>query len=324
MDWRGPAAAAGVALLILAAAQLTPAGAAGFLAELFRVATSPAGIESSLKYMGPIAASAAGLALAYRAGFLTIGSEGQVLLGAAAALWLLAYAWPEAPAAAGVALAALLAALVGALWGSVPGLLRVYGGVNEVLSSLMLNYVALSAVNYLVAGPWRAGPFTATKPLPEAYSLGPLAVAAAVILVALAFEAILRATRLGVAAEAYGAAPRAAATYTMPRARLIMALALLSGASAGLGGALMMLSFQRQLQALSQPLGYGYMGVLVAWLAARRPLATVPAALFFSLLVTAGYSLEALGVPFNFVLLVQALAVLAAALLWARGGVRSG
>lgn len=320
----GLAAALAVLAILFTAAHFTPAGALGVAREIATVLVNPANLEAAVKYMGPIAVSAAGLALAYRAGFITIGAEGQVLLGSAVTLWLLTYAWPTAPAAVGVPLALALAALVGAAWGAVPGLLRVYGRVNEVLSSLMLNYVALSLVNYLVAGAWRAGPFTATKPLPDEYAIGPLAVAAIVVGVAGVFEFIHGRTRLGIAAEAYGTAPRAALTYAMPRGRLIVSLALLSGAAAGLGGGLMMLSFQRTLQAMSQPPGYGYMGVLVAWLAGRRAVAAVPAALFFSVLVVAGYSMEALGVPFNFVLLVQAMAVLAAALLGMSGGARRG
>ncbi len=320
----GLAAALAVLAILFTAAHFTPAGALGVAREIAGVPASPAGLEAAVKYMGPIAASAAGLAPAYRAGFITIGAEGQVLLGSAVTLWLLVYAWPDAPVALGVALSLALAALVGAAWGAVPGILRVYGRVNEVLSSLMLNYVALSTINYLVAGPWRAGPFTATKPLPDEYSIGLLGVAIAVLGLAAFFEFIHKRTRLGVAAEAYGAAPRAALTYTMPRGRLILTLALLSGAAAGIGGGLIMLSFQRSLQAMSQPPGYGYMGVLVAWLAGRRAAATVPAALFFSVLVVAGYSMEALGVPFNFVLLVQALAVLAAALVGIGRGGRRG
>ncbi len=320
----GLVASLAVIVFLFTAAHFTPAGAIGVAREIARALTSTAGLEAAVKYMGPIAASAAGLALAYRAGFITIGAEGQVLLGSAVALWLLAYAWTNAPAIVGVPAALALASLAGAVWGAIPGLLRVYGGVNEVLSSLMLNYVALSIINYLVAGPWRAGPFTATRPLPDEYAVGPVAVAIAVVGLAGLFEFIHRRTRLGVAAEAYGAAPKAAVTYTMPRGRLIMALALLSGAAAGFGGGLMMLSFQRTLQAMSQPPGYGYMGVLVAWLAGRRAAVAVPAALFFSVLVVAGYSMEALGVPFNFVLLVQAMAVLAAALLGISGGARRG
>ncbi|GAB6148063.1 ABC transporter permease subunit [Stetteria hydrogenophila] len=322
--WLGAAAAAAVLAMVAVAAHFTSAGALGVAREVIGVFTSPSGLEAAVKYMGPITCSAAGLTLAYRAGFITIGSEGQVLLGSAAALWLLAYAWPTAPRAGGVAAALALAALVGAAWGSIPGLLRVYARVNEVLSSLMLNYVALSALNYLIAGPWRAGAFTATRPVPDEYSLGYLHIAVVVVAAAVLFEFIRARTKLGVAAEAYGAAVRAAETYTLPRRTLILAVAVLSGAAAGLGGGLMMLSFQRSFQAMSQPPGYGYMGVLVAWLSGTSALATLPVSLFFSALVVAGYSLQALGVPFNFVLLTQAMAVLAAALLKAGRGVRSG
>ena len=316
---RAALAAASVAALSIAVSAATPAGPLGFLEALARVYTTPSLLEFSLLYAGPVVLSAVGLAVAYRAGFITIGSEGQVLLGSLAAVWLLAY--HGAPqGAAGEAAAAALAALVGAGWGVVVGLLRAYAGVNEILSSLMLNYVALSLVNYAVAGPLRAGPFTASEPVPPGYSVGPLGVLAASAAAAGAFEAVLRRTKLGLAAEAYGPAPRAGATYTLPPTILYPALAALAGAAAGLGGALAVLGFQRSLQAMSQPPGYGYMGVLVAWLAAARPAAALPAGVFFATLVAAGYELRAMGAPLSASLALQAAAVLAAAAARSRGG----
>ncbi len=295
---------------ILGIAALTPAGISGVLGTLLDVYTNPKLLESSVRYMGPIAASAVGLALAYRARFITIGSEGQVILGAAATLWLLAYSGVAPSGAPGVILALALGGLVGALWGVIPGVLRAYAGVNEVLSSLMLNYVALSLVNYAVAGPWRSGPFTMTEPVPDEYSIEPAVIVATVAVLGAIYEFILRRTGFGVAVESYGIAPRAAYTYAIPPGRLIVAISLIAGLAAGIGGSLMMLGFQRSFRAMSQPPGYGYMGILVAWLALRSPALSVPAALFFSTLITAGYLLQTSGVPFNVVLLLQALIVL--------------
>ena len=149
----------------------TPAGPLGVVNALIRVYTSPSHIMSTILYSGPIAASAIGLSLAYRAKFITIGSEGQVILGSVIAIGLLLYSGlPEIPPATAILLAVFTAGVVGALWGLIPGVLRAYLGVNEILSSLMLNYVALYIVNYLVSGPWSKGPFTMTHEVGPSYT----------------------------------------------------------------------------------------------------------------------------------------------------------
>ncbi|MET1128329.1 MAG: hypothetical protein ABWW70_03325, partial [Thermoproteota archaeon] len=110
---------------------------------MLEVATTPSLWPTLAPYLAPVALSAAGLALAYRARFITIGSEGQVILGMVAGYAVLGVAlresgcWP--PAA--VALALLLAALLGAGHGALVAALRVWAGANETLTSLMLNYV---------------------------------------------------------------------------------------------------------------------------------------------------------------------------------------
>ncbi len=272
---------------------------------------SPSHLKSIVRVMGPIVASAVGLSLAYRSGFITIGSEGQVLLGALATLGVLSYtSLGELSHITAFLVSLTAAAVVGGLWGLVPGLLRAYLNVNEILTSLMLNYVSLSIVNYMVSGPWRAGAFTATKSLPEWASIGVLTVLSILAVIAVAYEAVLRYTRLGVGLEARGIAPRAAHTYAISPDRAVIYASLLSGVTAGIGGWLFMITLQRGFTALSQPPGYGYMGILVAWLSNRSPLATLAGGALFSLLIIAGFSMQTSGIPLNTVLLIQSVIVL--------------
>jgi len=309
-------ASAALALLaglvgIVVVAAMTPAGPAGLFSALATVYTRPDLLATAVLYAGPIAASAVGLAVAYRAGFLTIGSEGQVLLGALASMWVIGYSGLRLPPVLAVASALLLALVAGLLLGLVVGVLRAWLGVNETLSSLMLNYIVLAYANYLIAGPWRVGAFTETKSIPPSCSLAWPVVLACLLAMAVVLEVLVRRTRLGLAVEALGAAPRAAETYSLPSRRLYLYVSALQGATAGVGGALMLMGFQRVLTAMSVSPGYGYMGILVAWMALLSPLASLLASYFFSTLIVAGYILQSYRVPFNTVLVIQSIIVLA-------------
>ncbi len=282
-----------------------------FIETIISTATSRAHLESVARVMGPIVASAVGLSLAYRSGFITIGSEGQVLLGALATLGVVSYtSLGDMGTIVPLTVSLLVALLIGGLWGLIPGILRAYLGVNEILSSLMLNYVSVSIVNYMVSGPWRAGAFTATRSIPDSINVGPLTILLILGVLAGAYEVILRYTRLGISLEARGIAPRAAYTYAISPRKAVLYASILAGITAGLGGWLFMIALQRSFTALSQPPGYGYMGVLVAWLSLRIPLATLAGGALFSLLIIAGFSLQTSGIPFNTVLLIQSLIVL--------------
>jgi len=307
---RGVAGAlAGYAIAILLASIST-----GRPSEVARsvlwVYTDASPITTAILFSGPIAASALGLAIAYRARFITVGSEGQVILGSASALWLSLYSGLALDPLPTIALSMVLASLFGALYSLIVAVLRIYLGVNETLSSLMLNFVAMYSVNYMISTAWRVGPFTITRSLPPEYRLSYVAVASVLLILAIATWMLLARTRFGLAVEVYGRAPRAAETYGYSGMAITVWAALASGSLSGLGGALAFLGFQHSLTPMSAPPGYGYMGVLVAWLSANSPLAILPASVFFSSIVVLGRSLQAVGVPLSYVLAIQAMVVL--------------
>ncbi len=298
--------ALGVALTI-GIAGLTRAGwraAAEGYASLLR---NPGALADVLPYFSAIALSAAGLAVAYRAGFITIGSEGCLLAGILAgyAVFQAMGSSPLTPLVAAVA-----AAVAGALLSLLVGLLRVYLSVNETLSSLMLNYVVLSLLNYLVSGPWSVGAFTKTRPLPPGLMYPVWVAASAAVAVAAVYELLLRYTRLGVAVDAAGLARKAAETYGASYRRVVIYVSLLAGASAGLAGALYLYTSLGSIYALNQSYGYGYIGILAAWLASLSPLLSLASSLLLSSLYSVNAALQLGGVESSFAWAMQAVIVL--------------
>jgi simple sugar transport system permease protein len=296
--------------LALILGSISPAGFRGVVGSLLWVYTNPTPLVFSLALMGPIACSAIGLTLAYRARFITIGSEGQVLLGSITTLWFIEYSGLNLHPVVAVLTSIMLGGFAGALLGLLIGLLRVYANANEILVSLMLNYTMLYLLNHLASGPWRVGAFAITKSIGEEYRVGPIIVAIVPATIALLYWFILAKTKLGLAIEVYGRAPRVAETYGLNPKIVVLSVALLSGFTPGVGGALMMLGFQHNLSPMSVSPGYGYMGVLVSWLSANNPLVALLASWFFSSILVLGRSLQASGLPIGYVLAIQSIIVL--------------
>ncbi len=285
---------------------------ASVLGSLIYTYTSSSAIASILALSGPIAGSAIGLTIAYRARFITIASEGQVIAGAIVVLWLLAYSGFKMGPLEGFILSLFLSGFVGASIGFLVALLKVKLYVNEILSSLMINYIILVVANYIIGGPFREGPFAITRSVPHEYRVSFTLIPLVTGLITLALWILMFRSKLGLAVEAYGRAPKAAETYGHDPSRIIFSVALISGFSAGVGGALMMLGFQHSMSPMSVFPGYGYMGVLVAWLSANNPLAAFVSSLFISSIAVYGRLLQASGVPLGYVLGAQALIVLSA------------
>ena len=288
----------------------TSLGGLGFAKILLSNLLSKDTWISALPYFVPIAASASSLALAYRAGFITIGAEGQVMLGAVTAYWLLYYVIGHGGVTA-ITAAILAAGLAGALYGGLVGSLRVWLGVNEILSSLMLNYIAIGIVNYLVAGPWQQGGYTRTAPLPTSMSIC-LSVAVLIVTIAgLFLELFVVFSKYGIAIDSIRLARRAAQTYGVSIASTIIIVALVQGFIAGIGGGVLLVQLLRQLRSVGLGgWGYGYMGILAAWLGGLRPLAALAASLLIAVLYSMRSTLQLYGVSDSFVLALESIIVL--------------
>jgi simple sugar transport system permease protein len=267
----------------------------------------------------PLALIALGFGVAYRAGALNIGAEGQFYAGAMAATWagLRLAAWPSAlaiPATLACALAA------GALWIAVPVWLRHRFGVLEAISTLLLNFVAEAAVSWAVQGPLQeaTGVYPQSDPLPPS-ALLPLVPGTRLHLgfvLAIAAAAglwwLYRRTRLGFELLATGAGPRAAVVSGRIRVGRLAAGALLaSGALAGLAGGTEVMGVSRALYPNLSP-GYGFTGIAVALLARGHPLGVLASAVLFGALEAgAGAMQREAGVPAVAVYVAEAVIIVA-------------
>jgi simple sugar transport system permease protein len=244
----------------------------------------------------PLILCGLGVALAFRTLLWNIGAEGQLFMGAFAAAGVALYVIPNAPPLVLIPTMLVAGFLAGGLWGLIPGALKGLLGVNEIITSLMLNYVAILWTDYLIYGPWRdpAGyGFPGTAPFEAArfpripgtrVHLGLLVgvLAAAVIAFALAR------TRWGYETRVIGENQKAARYAGINLAKNILLVMFLSGGLAGLAGAseLCGLTTPRLQMGLSP--GYGYTAIIVAWLARLNPWAILLVAFLFAGLLVGG------------------------------------
>lgn len=263
----------------------------------------------------PIAVVALGVVPALRARVFTIGSEGQLVVGALASTAAI-LTIEESPAPLLLAVGGLAGALGGALWALLPALLRGYAQVNEILSTLMLNYVAGFGLLWVLRNTM-SGPYASVSPsseeLPESARI-PLLLpdtrlhwGAIVALVgALAVAWWVRSPR-GFAFDVLGTHPALAARMGVRPARAVLSTMLVGGAAAGLAGWMLVAGVQGRLYP-SVAGGLGFTGLVVALLGGLRPAGVLGVALLFGILATGAEGLQiGVGVPASLATVLQAL-----------------
>jgi simple sugar transport system permease protein len=266
----------------------------------------------------PLMLTGCAIAVAFRAGVWNIGAEGQLLAGGVGATTI-ALTMPGAGALA-VLLALLVGAAAGAAWAGIAALLRERFGVLEVISTIMLNFVALYAVSFLVRGPLQepTHAYPQSANIADAVHLarlpgaGRLHVGLLIALVlVLAAGWAMRQTAAGFRLMAVGESPGAAASAGLIDVRRVTSLAFVtSGALAGLAGAIEVLGVTFALYEDLSP-GYGYTAIAVALLAGLDPWRVVLTALLFAALEAgAGAMQRDAGVPSTLVSVIEALLIL--------------
>lgn len=226
-----------------------------------------------------------GLSVAVAATMLlwNIGAEGQFVWGAIGAAWVALFLSPHLPTYLVLPACLLCGALAGALWAAIPGVLKVHFGVSEILSTLLLNYVAIIFMEHLYFGPWRdpmAFGYPGTAMFPDSAMLPRLGktrlhLGAAVAVVAAAGLHVLMArSKWGFAVRVAGHSSKAARYAGLGAKRLTITVLALSGALAGLAGVGEACGIHYMLREGINA-GYGYDGIIVACLAGLRP-AIVP------------------------------------------------
>ncbi|WP_437760127.1 ABC transporter permease [Sorangium sp. So ce1389] len=287
-----------------------------------------------LATLAPLLLCGSGLLFTFRAGLYHLGVEGQLVIGAVCATGAARAPWPGLAAGAAVALCIAAGALGGALWGALTGALHTRGRVSEIFAGLGMNFVAQGAVLYLVFGPWKrpgVASMAGTEPLDSALWLSTLGGTelspAALLLAALALvgtAVVLGRTHFGLRLRAVGLSPRAAEVLGVPAAREMLLAFAISGALAGVAGAVQVLgTFHRLIPSVSSNLGF--LALLVVMLAGRRAALVAPIALFFSALNVGSLKLPmTLGLESSLSGVLQGVLVLLALLSpWkARGGAR--
>jgi general nucleoside transport system permease protein len=243
-------------------------------------------IVGTLRVTAPLLLAALGIGLGFKAGLFNIGAQGQFLLGAVGAVMAAQLVHDSDPLVAiPVALAGGL--LAGALWGFVPGFLKATSGAHEVVTTIMLNYVALAAVSWLVSGPLRLPlspqPITNTvgnAALPILLGRdGHLGIVIALLFVPLVWFLLYR-TTLGFEIRAVGANPDASRYAGMKPRRLVVLTMSVAGALAGLAGAGNVLGINHQMTA-SYSTTVGFDAITVALLGRSNPIGILFAALLF-------------------------------------------
>jgi simple sugar transport system permease protein len=259
-----------------------------------------------------------GLAVALAATMLlwNIGCEGQLVWGGICAAGTGLFLAPHLPPALVIPATIMAGAGGGALWGLIPGVLKAYLAVNEILSSLLLNYVAIIFMEHLYFGPWRNPEgygFPGTAQIAEAARLPHyfgtrihLGLVLACVLAILLYGA-LRTTRWGYQVRAIGLNQRAARYAGFPINRQIVGVMLLSGALAGVAGMAEVSGIHFRLQQ-GLAVGYGYDGIIVAWLARLNPLGVPLAALLLGALIVGGEQLQSvLHLPASISMVLEAV-----------------
>ena len=246
----------------------------------------------------PLLFTALAVALPARLGLVNVGGEGQLNIGALVAAMVSLSVGPTNPVL-GIALSVIFGMIGGALWALIPAVLRARGWLNETISTLLLNYVALRVVDYFVYGALR-DPASANVPQTPVFAagwpwpqfLGRIHLGLVFALVALVLVAvILNRTRWGYQIRALGGNPVAAHRHGLPLKSTIIVVMLAGGALAGLAGTGEVMAIQGRLRPHFSP-DYGYLGFLIAWLAGHKPLRILILGFLIALVATGGDSLQ--------------------------------
>ena len=263
----------------------------------------------------PLMLTGLGVAIAFRMQFWNIGAEGQLVLGGVAAAWVALFLNGVIPDVLLLPVAILAGMAAGALWAGIPASLKAYLGVDETLTSLMLNYVAILLASNLYYGPWRdpqgyGFPGTAQFPmaawLPRLWGRAHWGLILAVI-AALLLWFILNRTRWGFELKIIGENKTAAHYLGINIARNILLALLLSGALSGLAGVCEVTGISRRLQQ-GLSIGYGYTAIIVAWMAQLNPIAVPFVAVLMGALLVGGDQVQMrMGLPASMGLVLQGM-----------------
>lgn len=275
-------------------------------------------LTETLVKMIPLLLAGLGMALAFRGKLFNIGAEGQIYMGALGAGMIGLFCGSISPWL-GIILIVLVGFVFGGIWAGIAGLLKVRFGFNEIIVTLMMNYIAIGITSYLVGGPWRdpmaTEPFTAKfaagARLPIVWERSTLHAGIIIGLVAtLVLWWVIRKTVYGYQLTVTGLNDEAARYGGIKTGRLIVLTMFISGGLAGLAGVSEVAGIHHRILEGFSP-GYGYTAIAIAFLGRLHPLGVLLAAFFFAALVVGAEGMQIVtGVPVTIVLLIEGLVLL--------------
>jgi len=273
------------------------------------------GLSETVVKAIPLMMLSLGIGIAFRMLLWNIGAEGQYCMGAVFSC-AVALAFPDFPMAVMIPLMIIAGFLGGALWGAIAGALKAFFDTNEIITTLMMNYVAIYFLEFLVYGPWKDPtgykfPMTAMlSPSSHFQQFGNtrihLGIVIALVLMTL-FHIILTRTRWGYEIRVAGENREAARYAGINITRNIILVMIISGGIAGLAGTCELAGIQHRLQH-GFDLGYGYTAIIIAWLARLNPISTAIVSFFFAGLIVSGDHLQmSLGVGSGIAEMIQGI-----------------
>jgi ABC-type uncharacterized transport system permease subunit len=259
----------------------------------------------------PLMLCGIGLLLAFKASYWNIGAEGQLLMGAVASTWVALFS--GIPDLFQIPMIFVCGFAGGAAWGLVSTVLKSKFRINEVITTLMMNYISMNIVLYLIHGPWKGEEmrgFAYTNNFSQAASLPTIGntyihwptLLLGVLLIGLVYVIVSR-TKLGYEVKVIGQSPGAARYAGIPYFRTIFWVMLISGGCAGLAGAGEVAGVHHMLRHPDQvSLGYGYTAIIVAWLARGNPLVITLTSFLFGMIYVIGDVVQlSFGLPFQII-----------------------
>jgi len=272
------------------------------------------GITDTLTKATPLILVGLACSLAFRMKLWNIGAEGQFFIGAwaASAVVLLPILPPETSPIIFIPVMMIAGLLGGAAWGFIPGFLKARFKVNEVITTLMLNYIAVAWNNFWIFAVWSEGGFQMSPMFPRTAWLPRLSDLAAqikdfrgltlhggfiiAVIAAVIVWFIMNRSKWGYEIRLIGDNPKAAEYAGIPIKRNIILVMMVSGALAGLAGMSEISGTVHRLQGAISP-GYGFTGIIIAWLAKLNPFAVILVSIFFGALLLAGREIQPSGIP---------------------------
>ncbi|WP_077598366.1 ABC transporter permease [Olsenella urininfantis] len=274
---------------------------------------SAAKIGKTLERSCPLIFTGLTAVFAYKCGVFNLGGEGQFIMGGCATATVILGMGLDGPVATLCGLTAGI--VVGGLWGLLPGILKITRGLNEMITTIMLNYIAMYFMEHVFKNLYSDNGLPKTLALPNAARLASLGDMHAGVILALLLGAflwyVIFRTSFGFKIRAVGMNPIASQVSGFPVKRLVLLAFVISGAIAGMGGSVELLGKTPYRLAGGFGSGFGFDGVAIALIAQLNPLAAMAVAVLFGILNTGGTMMQSvIGVPTAIVDIIRGLIII--------------